>query len=508
MVRPLYTDAELQRLAPPGAANLMQVEDRPVFTVHEMRGGRGKIGKRELEKIRNRSNNRLNTGDWCPMIINHTKDDGTIDPEIIGFAGPFFDGEIGDKQKKPAIFAKQWVFKDKQDKYRDHPRVSVEFWQDKEDPGCGFFDPIACLGATTPELDLGVHYERNGILIRYQKAEQYEAAFPGGSGPNTSIPGGPGDDDEDDIEEEEEDDEEEMKKEKEPKSYEREEGGTLSEADIQQIVQALIPTIDAKITEKTNALNKAVAAVTMAQEADDDTDDGELEPEAPAGMEPAAPPPPGQPPLPGAGPADADPSKPPAKAPPFGKPAAADKSPGDDKKKPPKRFSRSAPGEPDMADQNPEVARYQKERDEFKSQRDELSVKYSKQTEELTAAQAKLAEVETEKRKAVRYNRLKEKLDLGYQFDLTKEAEYTGSFSDEQFDAHVTHSIERYQRVPLGQLPGIEKPILRTGVPDQEKAQKYAKVAEKVCLDLKIPGERYGEVLENVTKNNGRYIAA
>lgn len=113
-----------------------------------------------LQQIADNNNKRIDeTGDYCPIVIGHTKDgDHEKDqPEVIGFAGPFRVKKFFNSKKK-AIFARWRIFKDKVDLLRKFPRRSVELWVSRWE-----IDPISVLGATTPDRDLGlVKLSRSG----------------------------------------------------------------------------------------------------------------------------------------------------------------------------------------------------------------------------------------------------------------------------------------------------------------------------------------------------------
>lgn len=248
---PTLADINLDTLRPPGNPADFVVLERPMFKEHWTRECRDEdgaissestyLGKDELKGIADRCNERIaDTGDFAPIIINHTTDDGQVENEIIGFSGPYRVGTFGNLKPKATIYGKMWVFKGKEEKLRQYPRLSVEYWCSEENPADGYFDPVSLLGARTPELDLGVHYAKDATgrrLMRYSKEGhfRYEAASPGGS--NTSVPALVGVDDADD---------------KKPEQYSKESAGmatTLTPVDIQQIVAALIPVITQQVSE-------------------------------------------------------------------------------------------------------------------------------------------------------------------------------------------------------------------------------------------------------------------
>lgn len=119
-----------------------------------------RLDPKKLEEIARNNNKRIDdTGDYCPIVVGHTKDDSPEDgvvvhekdqPEVIGWAGPFRVKKFF-KTGKKALFAKWRIYKDKVDLLRKFPRRSVELWVSRWE-----IDPISILGATTPDRDLGL----------------------------------------------------------------------------------------------------------------------------------------------------------------------------------------------------------------------------------------------------------------------------------------------------------------------------------------------------------------
>ena len=109
------------------------------------------------------------TGDFTPITDGHTVDDPEVkDPDILGFAGNFRLGQIGNVNPRAAIFVDQYVPNEHIDRVRSLPRHSVELW-----PSSSLIDPIARLGATTPKRDLGLSLSKSGgFLIRLSKKGQ------------------------------------------------------------------------------------------------------------------------------------------------------------------------------------------------------------------------------------------------------------------------------------------------------------------------------------------------
>lgn len=251
--------------------------------------------ERLLRKIADNCNRRIkSTGDWCPVVVGHTrdsKDKRAVDdePDVIGLAGPFYVGDWvnADSQRAKAVFATFWIFPEHEQTFLRHPRRSVEIWPE-ERPEDRFFDPVSCLGAETPKRDLGMIYSRsprniqcysvNGPL-RYAKRYRadlpikYEAAAPSSvAGPNTTFIPGP------------------VQK-KRPGQNEKGAPRMFSPEDLQQLAESLKPMIQAMIdnsvipveTSEPSTIEEAVAEPIAA---------GPVAPAGPVGAMPPATPPP------------------------------------------------------------------------------------------------------------------------------------------------------------------------------------------------------------------------
>lgn len=138
------------------------VEDVFILDEHQMKIGDKvvEIDAKKLQEIADRNNNRIHkTGDEIPLIIGHTKDgaDEKDQPEVVGYASNLRVKDFLNTGKK-AIAATFKYHKASADVAKKFPRRSVELWtRDWK------LDPIALLGATTPERDLGlVRFSRKG----------------------------------------------------------------------------------------------------------------------------------------------------------------------------------------------------------------------------------------------------------------------------------------------------------------------------------------------------------
>jgi hypothetical protein len=135
----------------------------PVFREHQTRAVDGRqlqFGMRQLQAVCDRCNRRIaETGDYAAIVIGHTPDPADAharQPELVGYAGPFRLGTIGEGPRKCwAILADFHVLREDLGKVRKHPRRSPELCLEDTYEEM-FLDPIALLGAEAPRLDLGL----------------------------------------------------------------------------------------------------------------------------------------------------------------------------------------------------------------------------------------------------------------------------------------------------------------------------------------------------------------
>ena len=151
------------------------MRDVCVFAEHEAGDGKGgsrKFDARELAKIVRNCNERIEDVGAFPAIADgHTSDDASEpEPEIIGYAGNFRLGQIGNKNPRWAIFCDEYRAKECLQKFASKPRRSVELWT-YSDSGRSHFDPIAALGASSPRLPLPMRFASSGNgsarIVRY-----------------------------------------------------------------------------------------------------------------------------------------------------------------------------------------------------------------------------------------------------------------------------------------------------------------------------------------------------
>ncbi len=169
-----------------------RVRNVPIFAEHTTTGRDGKLmvyDRAALAAIAERCNGRIkDTGDFAPITAGHTPDkdqlaSGMEQPPVLGYAGPFRLGRIGNQKQRWAIFADEWRANNELQRFERLRRRSPEVWLEErmEDR---ILDPIAALGAETPRLDLGLtklcRTSDGREVAKYQM-------YPGAS--NVSVPG-------------------------------------------------------------------------------------------------------------------------------------------------------------------------------------------------------------------------------------------------------------------------------------------------------------------------------
>jgi len=423
-------------MMPPGHPDdYVVLEDRPVWKEHIAPDGT-RFGRAELQRVIDRCNERIaDTGDFATVAIRHTTDSGDRDPKVIGFAGPYKLGRVGNLKPKWAILARLWIYREDVHELRRYPRLSVEYWSSKKDPTGGYFDPISLLGAETPELDLGVRYSKSpdGVqLMRYSKITRFQAVSPGGS--NTFVPG--------------------MVDEDKRKTTYNKGGLMLDEHDLKQIVEAMTPVIKASVDE-------AVASLKPSGE--------EMKDEPPI--------------------IDGEEVPPEMIDEPGDEAEGDDELPeGNDDDTEVEAEGGEVPGEevePDEGDDNRLTPKkYQKVR----AERDKYRTKYQKEVAARRDAEAerdqykaKVDAAERDARKATRYQKLTELQAQGYVFEIEAEAADCESMTAEQFDKHCDRIVNRYQRVPIGRTLPQEPAKRYAGESPEQRRQRYSKQAAEMA---------------------------
>lgn len=532
----------------------MVYDNVPIFDEHESEDG-VTYDRRLLQIIAENCNRRIrDTGDWCPLVIGHTSDeDAAADPPLVGFAGPFTVGQLGKERPRWAILAKFWLFPDQAKVMARYPRRSVEVWPGDR-PEDRYFDPIALLGAETPRRDLGLIYSKPRLVSRRvtfkanvelpervysasgklfysrsaainERPERYEAGFP--SGTSTFIPAKGGDT-------------------RKPARYQEGMTMPLAEGDLQQIVEAIKPTIQSIVDQQLGG--------AMGDELSDDElglDDVGAPPSGDLNAPPAGgPPPPGGPPPAIGAPPPATPPGPPGDLS-TGAPAP---SPDEDdeaqtmRKYMAMKFRKYGQGEDggkawyeglddehkdglrkymQSCDSDDDKQRYAKLDSEFKfepaaapadpagaqkyrKQRDEWKIKYSRLNEQHADLRQKYAKMEGEVHRyrkeawdSQRKTDLTELSTRGIVFDMDDELEETEAMTADQFARHKDKMATHYQRAPMHHIP-----VDRTQAPIAVKPgdhSKYSNQAKDIVLKYMKTGKKlsYGKVLSKLTETKG-----
>jgi len=490
------------------AGEFVVIDGVPIFDAHVGDDGT-EYDERLLAQIAENNNRRIrDTGDFCPLVIGHTPEDPSSDkdPPLVGMAGPFKVGMFGDEKPRPCIFAKFWVWKHKLRQFKEHPRRSVELWPENA-PEERFFDPIALLGAETPRRALGLAYAKaqpgRKQPIRYEMAA---AAAP--SGTNTFLPSGglakrdAGD---------------------EPTKYQQAPAMPFSPEDVQQLVEALKPTIQTLVSEAMQAVQNPEPDMTGL---DDDFGGDDLAFSEPGNLDPMADPmadPAGDPmgdPLAGgdAGREDAslndeglDDVGPGDGFDDSGLENDADPIPAEDED--PERYANmgaATAGAP-LANLMNKAAPVGPNK--FQKQRDEWKLRYQKEKagrEQAIAERDRYKKERDEALKAQRYaKRLADAINLRNEGYTLEPEEEVGDFlhlSDAQWDSHVAHARVRYQKVPLGTVAIPRDEAMEYAA--REQRARFAEKAEKVATRYqKTPGKKhitYAHVLKHIIANKGQ----
>lgn len=462
---------------------------RPVFKEHSRDGN--VFDGAAMERIAENCNRRIEeTGDFCPLVITHTRDDDENSQEVVGMLGPFVVRPFG-KSGQKAIYARERWYRQDADKRRKFPRISVEYWGKKSDPTNGYLDPAALLGSETPELDLGFHYAKGGDEWVHFK---YAAVAPGGA--NTAVP---------------------SLTEERPERYQQ---GTLTQADLQQIVAALKPTIDEAVQSAVARMQPAGAdpqgLVTDEAELDDmglgddldevedsaefADDDAEFDADEEGELDDSGDPVPAEH-------ADEQPAD-----------EAEDESTldestlGDEKKSKYAKIPSGQSQEPNMAESlEQQVTRYQKERDDYRKkvddltkERDDYRSKYQKAVDEKRESDTRLQDlterlngIESRERKAVRYQKLAELEHAGYLIQIDEELADCEGMDESQFDKHCDRIRSKYARVPQTLASKGLKPAdpSRTDADDRKDAMKRDRYS-KQAMDNVARARKEGKSLD------------
>lgn len=163
--------------------------DIPIFKEHVIEGDedsdRHVYNRDAMVAIVNRCNYRIaDTGDFVPICEGHTPTEPDIpQPDVLGYAGPFRLGMVGNEEPKWAIFGDEWHEKSAVQKLQKLRRRSPEVWishQGKPLPMAKrFFDPIAALGSETPFNDLGMAQYQRSTTAAGDEVVRYSAVVLG-----------------------------------------------------------------------------------------------------------------------------------------------------------------------------------------------------------------------------------------------------------------------------------------------------------------------------------------
>lgn len=133
------------------------------------------IGASDIGGICANMNRRISdVGLYPPLIDRHTTDNPNDHRRgILGYAGVYRVGMIGEGDKQRfAIFGDEFHKPEHLQELNDKPRRSVELMRYK-DSTRNFFDPIACLGAESPRIEIppayySVEHDESGVeVVRY-----------------------------------------------------------------------------------------------------------------------------------------------------------------------------------------------------------------------------------------------------------------------------------------------------------------------------------------------------
>lgn len=156
------------------------------------RGGQMVVDSVGVKEICQNMNRRIgDVGLYPPLINKHTADveQAGQEPYIVGYGGNYRIGMIGEGEKQRyAIFGDEFHKPEHTSELNGKPRRSVELIRYK-DSSRNFFDPIACLGAESPRIEIppayySIEHDEEGLeVVRYSIASP---VYAGSS--NTFIP--------------------------------------------------------------------------------------------------------------------------------------------------------------------------------------------------------------------------------------------------------------------------------------------------------------------------------
>lgn len=423
--------------------------DVPVFSEHEIEeddpdnpGQKRTVhyGFDELSAVCRNVNKRIfDTGDYVAIVLGHTptpeaKEMGAPMPKLVGFAGPFKMGIIGDTDPRWAIIAENWAtFKSDADEVKRHPRRSVEMYE-LPDLRDRFFDPVSILGAETPRLPLGIAYCDGRRVRRYAMAT---AAAP--SGVNTFIPSDR----------------------KDKTTYQQEPTSAMSDDDIQRMLAAIMELEPMKWV-----MAKMEEEQAKGDETEPDGDEGKIaEPEPTEHYE-----------MPESEGEPKEAPQPEAKGP---------KLEGEGKEVTAQGTEAKAE---DRKEEEPK-----KEKEEYAmpaAQKARYEMQLRAQNDRISQMETQLAKINAEKVQAQRYSLLTE-LHANYTIDLDDEVEQCKGMTEAEFTKHI-ETVQRYAMLrPTGRpwLP-VEEPKAHDSKDPERKRnwitnrmRQYANAGKTVTYD-------------------------
>lgn len=535
-------------------------EHVPIFDEHEGDDG-VYYDERLLRAIADNCNRRIKTtGDWTPIVIAHTREQkdkkhAADDPPVVGLCGPFYVADFTNPQGKvvPCIHATFWVFAEDDEEFRKNPRRSVEIWPEDK-PEDRYFDPISVLGAETPKRDLGLIYSRRRRRVsRHQKAVtcvpglarycisgpfryskrstanvlKYQEGAPASSGPgpnNTFIPDALG------------------TEKKKPQKHSKGDGFMLSPEDLQQIVEALKPTIQAIVDSATVQADETLPPDASAMP-DASMDPAAMAPPPDAQMDDGIPNPDSM----------DDDSKLYAKG--LGRKFMKyfkdgelgedskgfhDSLDDDDKKhlgsfmkymcdddgakqKYSERYAKSPIGGEDITEKpgdsspsgsmneeemkkgEPEKYRkLRKERDDSVLQYRKLQADHESLRTRYAKQEVELVEVRKKEKYSKRYSEMMELEGEGYVLEAKEEVEATIDFTEDQWDAHK-HRIRKCYNKVSGEIIPIGHDRAKKFPSGEDKSEKYAKTATALVQKYRKEGRElsYDKIVYHLIEKNG-----
>ncbi len=418
------------------------------------------------------------TSSFSPITRGHTPDEearakGAEQPPVIGYAGKYRLGKIGNVNPRWTIFADEYHDARHAGEFQTLTRRSPEVWVNAAQP---FFDPIAALGAETPRLEMGtaIPYSRSCWLSAGRdgaEVERYSMSTMTVPGPMNVQQPTFGDQSE---------------------KYEADDAGDEMSGIVEEVVNALRQLPEIQLLQQLGPMLPTLQQMALQAELPPideghDEPDGDESPNA-LGVTPES--------QPSAGaPAPQPVATPPAQQPPQA---------GDDPDK--NMMTRYMAGEIN----EPELRAYRDSKKQAVapvSPNPQAAQHYQMQAE-IDDRKRKLAALDREiegkakvSAERERYSRLSAMRDQGFEFDLAPEYQHCLDMTDAQFDRHVSQVVTKYSRTPIG---GQFMPVVEDVAPqkytksDQDAAVKYALAEREKGRDID-----FRTALKEITQSTG-----